>query len=142
MKAVNILLLVTFLTGVAADAPHEFVLLLVSVIVQLAVWEIFPREELVTDCALKRDANVVDAFLATCGPAVKRTNVFFLVTCPADVALSTPQEVVSLRLACIVELVVRKLLRGLIFFYKLCTSSSLRTSYSRCGSIACSSRIC
>ena len=116
MKAVNILLLVTFLTGVAADAPHEFILLVVSVMVQLAVWEIFPREELVTDCALKRDANVVDAFLATCGPAVKRTNVFFLVTCPADVALSTPQEVVSLCLACIVELVVRKLLRGLKFF--------------------------
>ena len=113
MKAVNIPLLVTFLTGVAADAPHEFVLLLVSVIVQLAVWEIFPREELVTDCALKRDANVVDAFLATCGSAIKRTNVFFLVTCPADVALSTPQEVASLRAACIVELVVRKLLRCL-----------------------------
>ena len=112
----NIFLLVTFLTGVAADAPHEFVLLLVSVMVHLAVWEIFPREELVTDCALKRDANVVDAFLATCGPAIKRTNVFFLVTCPADVALSTPQEVVSLRLACIVKLVVRKLLRGLTCF--------------------------
>ena len=86
------------------------------VFVHLAVWEIIPREELVTDCALKRDANVVDAFLATCGPAVKRTNVFFLVTCPADVALSTPQEVVLLRVACIVELVVRKLLCDLKFF--------------------------
>ena len=116
MKAVNISLLVTFLTGVAADAPHEFVPLVVSVMLQLAVWEIVPREELVTDCALKRDANVVDAFLATCGPAVKRTNVFFLVTCPADVALSTPQEVVLLRFACSVELVVRKLLCGLKCF--------------------------
>ena len=96
----NIFLLVTFLTGVAADAPHEFVPLLVSVIVHLAVWEIIPREELVTDCALKRDANVVDAFLATCGPAVKRTNVFFLVTCLADVALITPQEVILLHVAC------------------------------------------
>ena len=37
MKAVNIRLLVTFLTGVAADAPHEFILLLVSVMVQQAV---------------------------------------------------------------------------------------------------------
>ena len=59
MKGVNILLLVTYLTGVAADAPHEFILLLVSVVVQLAVWEIFPPEELVTDCALKRDANTL-----------------------------------------------------------------------------------
>ena len=59
MKAVNIPLLVTYLTGVAADAPHEFILLVVSVMVQLAVWEIVPREELVTDCALKRDANTL-----------------------------------------------------------------------------------
>ena len=58
MKPVNILLLVTFLTGVAADAPHEFILFLVSVMVQLAVWEIFPREDLVTDCALKRDSTL------------------------------------------------------------------------------------
>ena len=55
MKAVNIFLLVTFRTGVATDAPHEFIPLVVSVMVQLAVWEIFPREELVTDCALKRE---------------------------------------------------------------------------------------
>ena len=62
MKAVNILLLVTFLTSVAADAPHEFIPLVVSVMVQLAVWEIFPREELVTDCALKRDASTLHTY--------------------------------------------------------------------------------
>ena len=55
MKAVNILLLVTFLAGVAADAPHEFIPLVVFVMEQLAVWEIFSREALVTDCALKRE---------------------------------------------------------------------------------------
>ena len=52
MKAVNILLLVTFLAGVAADAPHEFIPLVVSVMVQLAVREVFPLEVLVADVAL------------------------------------------------------------------------------------------
>ena len=52
MEGVNMLLLVTNSAGVAADATQEFVLSLVYPIVQLGVWGISSRKNIVADRAL------------------------------------------------------------------------------------------
>ena len=52
MGGVNMLLLVTNSAGVAADAAQEIVSFLVSPMVQLAVWEIFLRENILAYRAL------------------------------------------------------------------------------------------
>ena len=52
MEGVNMLLLVTNSAGVAADAAQELVLFLVYPMVQLAVWGISSRENIVAYRAL------------------------------------------------------------------------------------------
>ena len=52
MEGVNMLLLVTNSAGVAADAAQEFVSVYLSHIVQLGVWEISSRKNIVADRAL------------------------------------------------------------------------------------------
>ena len=52
MESVNVFLLLANSAGVAANAPQEFVSVLISHPVKLAVWESSSREELVADLAL------------------------------------------------------------------------------------------